>query len=70
MDTMLFRECCPECGHMLTNDRTQCPFCHWSMVDIQTNAAYKEISLMDILSDEDLFYAYPQNEQIKLAAVN
>lgn len=24
------KECCPECGHILSNDRTFCSFCHWT----------------------------------------
>jgi RNA polymerase subunit RPABC4/transcription elongation factor Spt4 len=25
----MFRECCPECGHMLSLNRGMCPFCDW-----------------------------------------
>jgi hypothetical protein len=23
------RECCPECGHLLSRNRSVCPFCDW-----------------------------------------
>jgi hypothetical protein len=22
-------DCCPECGHLLSNNRNKCPFCDW-----------------------------------------
>jgi hypothetical protein len=25
----MFRECCPECGHLLSKNRSGCPFCNW-----------------------------------------
>ena len=25
----MFAECCPECGHLLSNNRKECPFCKW-----------------------------------------
>ena len=25
----MFRENCPECGHLLSNNRSTCPFCNW-----------------------------------------
>ena len=25
----MFRECCPECGHLLAKNGSRCPFCDW-----------------------------------------
>ncbi len=25
----MFGDCCPECGHLLINNRNKCPFCEW-----------------------------------------
>ncbi len=25
----MFGDCCPECGHLLSNNRNKCPFCDW-----------------------------------------
>ncbi len=25
----MFGDCCPECGHLLSNNRSKCPFCNW-----------------------------------------
>lgn len=25
----MYTECCPECGHLLSTNRSGCPFCEW-----------------------------------------
>lgn len=25
----MFGDCCPECGHLLSNNRNKCSFCEW-----------------------------------------
>lgn len=25
----MLKDCCPECGHLLSKDRRECPFCRW-----------------------------------------
>ena len=25
----MFEDCCPECGHLLSKNRRDCPFCRW-----------------------------------------
>jgi hypothetical protein len=25
----MYTECCPECGHLLSINRSVCPFCEW-----------------------------------------
>ena len=25
----MFGDYCPECGHLLSNNRNKCPFCEW-----------------------------------------
>jgi len=25
----MFGECCPECGHLLSANRSKCPYCGW-----------------------------------------
>jgi hypothetical protein len=27
----MYQDCCPECGHLLSRHRNQCPFCGWNV---------------------------------------
>ena len=46
MRLSVYEECCPECGHILSNDRTSCSFCQWS-TDVDQNNSRTTDSLMD-----------------------
>ena len=37
MRLSVYEECCPECGHILSNDRANCSFCRWSPDVDQSN---------------------------------
>lgn len=46
MRLSVYGECCPECGHILSNDRTSCSFCQWS-TDVDQNDDHTTDSLLD-----------------------
>ncbi len=33
----MFGECCPECGHLLSKNRSVCPYCGWDEDDDKYN---------------------------------
>ena len=51
----MYRECCPECGHLLSNDRSVCPFCCWdessdpysNLLKIESDLSYNYASELD-----------------------
>ena len=46
----MYRECCPECGHLLSNDRSACPFCSWNESSDPYSNSFKiesDLSYMD-----------------------
>lgn len=46
----MHRECCPECGHMLSKNRSVCPFCGWDENSDQYNGSPKvenDLSYLD-----------------------
>ena len=51
-------ECCPECGHMLTNDKTMCPFCQWTTLDMQANKLMSALPNKDGLVVDDMIYLF------------
>ena len=46
----MYRECCPECGHLLSNSRNACPFCNWDESSDQYSNSFK--------IESDLSYNY------------
>ena len=44
----MFRECCPECGHLLSKSRNACPFCEWE----ETSDQY----IFSLMVENDLSY--------------
>ena len=47
----MFREHFPECGHLLSKNRRECPFCDWDENSDQYRNSYK--------IENDLTYHYP-----------
>ena len=46
----MFKECCPECGHLLSISRSMCPFCDWDENSDQYSYALKvenDLSYLD-----------------------
>ena len=37
----MFGDCCPECGHLLSNNRSKCSFCKWDDNIDQLNYSLK-----------------------------
>jgi len=37
----MYRECCPECGHLLSSSRRTCPFCDWEENSDQYSFTFK-----------------------------
>ena len=37
----MFGECCPECGHLLSANRSKCPYCGWDETFDQLSYAFK-----------------------------
>ena len=49
----MFGECCPECGHLLSNNRSTCAFCGWDDNFDQYNYTFRiEKDLAYHLTDE------------------
>jgi RNA polymerase subunit RPABC4/transcription elongation factor Spt4 len=45
------RECCPECGHLLSTNRSICPFCDWEEDSDQYSYSLKienDLSYLDL----------------------
>jgi hypothetical protein len=58
----MFRECCPECGHLLSTNRNMCPFCDWDESSDQYSYSLKvenDLSYLDLgeLSEDQLLRA-------------
>jgi len=58
MRLSVYEECCPECGHILSNDRACCSFCHWS-----TNVDQNNNHTIDFLID-DKYIHFIENQTI------
>ena len=71
MATLLFDECCPECGHLLTNDRTRCPFCPWSSLRDQMGKELNGFSNIHHLAiDGDaLMHVLPNDAHARAATI-
>ena len=44
------RECCPECGHLLSRNRALCPFCGWDEISDRYGYSFKvenDLSYLD-----------------------
>ena len=37
----MFGDCCPECGHLLSNNQNKCAFCDWDEHNDQLSYALK-----------------------------
>ena len=64
MGTLRYEECCPECGHLLTNDRKMCSFCDWYDLNSIHNSIDNLYGMDDATNDCDFLYALPQNGPI------
>ena len=47
----MFEDCCPECGHLLSKNRSVCPFCGWDENLDQYSYAFKV--------EDDLLHSEP-----------
>ena len=45
-------ENCPECGHLLPNHRSECPYCAWREDDIATIKPKRNEPELDYFYDE------------------
>ena len=52
----MFRERCPECGHLLSKNRSVCPFCDWD----ENSDPYSYF----LKIENDLAYHYPNKFRI------
>jgi len=54
----MFKECCLECGHLLSKQGTFCPFCGWDLQDeqlvdnLETDRQLHGLYLADIEPDQ------------------
>lgn len=49
----MYRDNCPECGHLLTNRGEKCPFCKWRHEDQLTHVKlYQDEPEADFYIDE------------------
>lgn len=71
MASLLFDECCPECGHLLTNNRAECPFCWWSLQDNPVQKKMDGISVEDntMLDGEEYLCILPTDDQLSAEAI-
>lgn len=70
MGSFLFEECCPECGHILPNNRSSCVFCSWSSLNSQSNNPMDELYTIDELyADGDFSFVIPENKTLGTQAI-
>jgi len=51
----MFGDCCPECGHLLSKKRRECPFCDWDenidrysySLNLEKNLSYNDPAYND-----------------------
>jgi hypothetical protein len=48
------RECCPECGHLLSRNRALCPFCSWDENSDQHSYSLKVENDLSYLGSSEL----------------
>ena len=64
MGPLCYEDYCPECGHLLTNDRAMCSFCNWYNLKNIHETVDELYGVDEAANDCDFLYALPQNEHV------